>query len=163
MVILLEGVNGTGKTSLAKQLGKALNFPTIKFVAPVTDAFDYFDLSVVKNTHLIIDRYHLSNWVYGSSEGGTTLSWEEWMKLDTQLQERGVWLFLMVGDPFEIQERLVERDGKAPSTQRLALLQQRFLEAYEMSGIEVKGTFDYSTFLNEERFEHLVGEIRKNL
>lgn len=165
MILLLEGTSGTGKSSLARRLGDALNLPILKFAVPPEGAFEHFsnhlNAFAEAHPHGIVDRCHLSNWACNGSEGGGVLSYSEWLGLDDWFKRHQTWLFLMVGDPREIQERLLKRDGESPSVPEIGALQLRFLEAFDMSGIEVKGTFDYGTFLMDEHFDHLVHEIKK--
>ncbi len=171
MLILLEGCNATGKSSLAHRLSEALEWPILKFVAPKDSAFEYFrsgiDDANCFNNHTIIDRCHLSNMVYGRSEGGAVMTFDEWQRIDEWLKELDTWLFLMVGDPMGIAQRQLARVSRGWQTSRTAssnaALQQRFIEAFELSQIETKGTFDYSTYLEGGHFNHLVSEIRKTV
>lgn len=165
MIILIDGVNCTGKSTLAKQFSEDLNWPILKFNVPPESAYEHFSLRIglmtdagLEEGHFIIDRCHLSNWAYCGMLGGGVLDGSEWNRVDDLLRRHKTWLFLLVDDPFAIEARLQQREGRedgANSLKRheLASLQQRFTEAMAMSRIEVKGQFTLMQLLDPETGE----------
>ena len=98
MVLLLEGMNCAGKTTLAQRLYAELGWPIIKFNVPPDDAYDYFrdTLEEARKTHsnLILDRGHLSNLAYNGCLGGGVIHFNQFDALDQSVDV----LFLMVDD-----------------------------------------------------------------
>lgn len=72
-MIILEGIDKTGKTTLANYLSKELGFPIIKFSEPKKGEDPYYEYcKFLANTDLncILDRYYLSELVYGRIKRG---------------------------------------------------------------------------------------------
>lgn len=66
MFIILEGIDKTGKTSLANHLSKLLNLPIIKFSAPKGDPYvEYMEFLLNQREPAILDRFYLGEQVYG--------------------------------------------------------------------------------------------------
>lgn len=158
-VLILEGVNCTGKSTLAKLFAERTGLEIVKFgVPPAENAFGYFASGIMeaaaRNESFIIDRCHLSNYAYGTRQGGTLLPVPYWQKLDQELCRLNGWLFLMTDNVFQIERRMKKRqkgdgaDGWDRET--IAAVQRRFEEAFEMTKLEPKGQFSLSLFLDAE-------------
>lgn len=66
MFIILEGIDKTGKTSLANHLSDLLNLPIIKFSAPKGDPYiEYMEFLLKQKQPAILDRFYLGEQVYG--------------------------------------------------------------------------------------------------
>lgn len=71
MLIILEGVDGSGKTTLANELSNTYNIPIVKFSYPKTKKdktqmfYNYIKLMYENNFNLILDRSWVSELVYG--------------------------------------------------------------------------------------------------
>jgi thymidylate kinase len=177
MIILIEGFSCTGKSSLAQVFSKELDIPVVHFgIPPTEDIYDWFfyqfDLAVTKNRHLIIDRFHLSNFAYRDAVGGGVLTNAEWFKLDEMLASFDTCLLLLCDDPFCIQDRLQKREKQDRANQmdrwQIGEIQQRFFEAMRMSQIDSKGSYQFSQFINCEegympQMEHALREMRKGM
>lgn len=162
MILLIEGVNCCGKSTLAKQFSEDLNWPILKFNVPPYEAFDYFWDEIChwgcEEDNFIIDRCHLSNWAYENLLEGGVLSLDDWTVIDQTLKKMNTWLFLLVDDPFAIEARLQQREDKGDGANQLhrhvlAQIQQRFIEASGMSRIEQKGHFTLMQLLDPETGE----------
>jgi thymidylate kinase len=71
MHIILEGIDKSGKTTLAKYLSKELNMPIQKVSAPKIDPFiEYVNLLIDTKIPTIFDRFHIGEMVYGPIKRG---------------------------------------------------------------------------------------------
>lgn len=71
MFIILEGIDKTGKTSLANYLSKKFKLPIIKFSKPKGDPFtEYYEFLLNHKTPAILDRFYLGEEVYGPVKRG---------------------------------------------------------------------------------------------
>jgi thymidylate kinase len=154
MILLLEGTNCCGKSTLARSLAVDLGFEIVKFsMAPTTGTYDYFWDGLVgarrKHEHLIVDRAHLSNAVYGTLQGSGVLNPNEWQFIDQWFVQQRAWLFLMTDDVFRIEARVRERAREidAPlGRPELAGIQREFEKFYCMSQIPTKGMYSLNLF-----------------
>ena len=68
MILILEGCDKTGKSTLAAKLSKELGFPILKTSAPKKgeDPYrEYVTKILTSNENIIFDRFHLGELVYG--------------------------------------------------------------------------------------------------
>jgi thymidylate kinase len=158
MIVLLEGLNCTGKTTLANLLQHHLNVPIIKFNVPGHDPYSEFkervEAAVQEHGHFIVDRLHLSNVAYGGRLGGGVLTPTEWTKIDKFLCEQKAFLYWMLDTPQAIEERLKERTGRADGAQtmereQIGLIHTRFQKAFDLSAIDPKGSFMLPQFYDD--------------
>lgn len=63
MIIIIEGPNGVGKTTLCNTLLKEYNLKYIKLPIPKNGVYDYIKWSIQLN-NCLIDRFHLGEYVY---------------------------------------------------------------------------------------------------
>lgn len=72
MLIILEGIDGSGKTTLSKKLSEKYKLPVIKFSYPKNDEeknnmfLQYLKILYNNNFKLILDRSWISEIVYGN-------------------------------------------------------------------------------------------------
>jgi thymidylate kinase len=165
MIILLEGLNCTGKSTLAKAFSERLEIPVVKFNVPGTDPYQEFSerlqTAVAEHRHFIVDRLHLSNYAYNGWLGGGVLNPQEWGKIDQFLSEQTAVLYWMVDTPHAIEQRLTERQDRNDGAERLdrswlATIHDRFQEAFRRSMIPNKGSFMLTQFiLNDQPMQQL--------
>ena len=67
MNIIIEGPDGAGKSTLAKQLAESLNLEIVHFVAPTdnTPQFEMYRDFMIDAQNVILDRAWYSDMVYG--------------------------------------------------------------------------------------------------
>ena len=160
MIILLDGLNCTGKSTLATAFSERLQIPVVKFNVPGPDPYTEFSerlqAAVADVRHFIVDRLHLSNYAYNGWLGGGVLNPVEWAKIDQLISEQTAVLYWMVDTPHAIEQRLMERQGRNDGAERLdrgwlATIHDRFEEAYRRSTILNKGSFMLPQFIQDEQ------------
>ena len=170
MVLLIEGVNHTGKSTLAKKLAKDLGWGILKFnVPPLESPYIHFSqrihAAIREHGNVIIDRCHFSNFAYNGRLGGGVLNEIERYALDKIIDV----VFLLVDSPFVIAERLnedVDRDDGAErlTRQDLGDIQKRFYEALGSSLIENKYSFQFPQLITEDgvtaQYVRIVNQLR---
>lgn len=160
MILLLEGTEGVGKTTLGHAVSQALAIPYYHFNAPpVEGTFEHFygllrDV-IAETPNMVIDRFHLSNWAYNGRFGGGVLTCREWRQLDDLLVEQEAYLALMVDSVFAIEERLqVRGDPFAALIDRamLAAVQTRFQDLLACTRIADNGSYRLPQLYNGTAF-----------
>lgn len=69
MLVLIEGNEGTGKTTLIQNLAKDLDFVTIKYTKNMQDLYKLFDMCTRDNKIYVFDRGFISDLVYRIYDG----------------------------------------------------------------------------------------------
>lgn len=158
MIVLIEGLNRTGKSTLAQNLSNSLQIPIVKFDVPGPDPYFEFtgrlQEAMRASRHFIIDRLHLSNFAYNGILGGGVLSSDEWDKVDQILGKESTLLYWMVDTPQAIQARLqagASREDGAETLDRawLAMMHGRFDSAFRRTSIRNKGSFTLPQFVED--------------
>lgn len=82
MIIIVEGIDRVGKTTLCNKLSKELNIPIYKHSQKVMDysmmdnlnetdkMLQLLDICEITSANIIFDRFHFSDYVYGILERG---------------------------------------------------------------------------------------------
>ena len=111
MIIVVEGPDGAGKTTLAKKLAEALEYPYFHFGEP-EPGVDQFMMSrefLANHNKGIIDRFYPSGIVYGEiMRGKPDFSPSQVAMLEGQFGKNIVMLYL-TGDPSILWDRCQER------------------------------------------------------
>ena len=115
MIIVIEGVDETGKTTLAEQLVELTGATLLHFGPPEGHhPLDQYGLVIERHARgedLILDRFHWGELVYGPHyRGKSTLGREGFAWMEALLASRGAVTILMDGDPDKIYERVVASD-----------------------------------------------------
>ena len=115
MLIVLEGCDGVGKTTLAKQLAKLLDAKIIHCSSTTPNTYDYF-LEIVKaseNANIIADRFCYGQFVYQEEYdrplGNKSPSLDELHRLEIDMAKHNVKLIHVTADPEVVKERLALR------------------------------------------------------
>jgi hypothetical protein len=102
-VVVVEGCDKTGKTSLVAALHEALGWPMVKSsqtTGPDAALQEYLDVLDHEKGHFIADRFHVGESVYGPIYRGTLPLDHTAMRLvEERLLDRGCLLVLMEDDP----------------------------------------------------------------
>lgn len=101
MIIIVEGIDRVGKTTLCNKLSTELNIPIYKHPENIMDysmmdntnetdkMLQLLDICEITNANIIFDRFHFSDYVYGILERGyyTKIASENLRILDEKLSE----------------------------------------------------------------------------
>lgn len=154
MVIIIEGIDRVGKTTLCDMIIDAIpfmNFVRFRDDTRYVHSFQNMDINTEKiNTlqnlmeqglvdNVILDRYHLTEWVYG----GVDRQYEndEMWDIDKRMQENVPCILIYVV-PTDVRLSSQEH-GK-----NLSRHNAWFNEAYEQTVIENKVKVDYNTLVD---------------
>ncbi len=156
MILLIEGLNMTGKSTLAAAVAEALGLPILKFNVPPEAAHAHFRDRLLDqyrcSRHFVIDRAHLSNYAYNGQLGGGVLSDQEWHRFDGFVSMLDSRLFLMIDCDTKIHLRLQTRADKGDGAETLTLpqvadLQRRFVDSYITSRINMQSIHRLPDFI----------------
>jgi thymidylate kinase len=159
VIILLDGLNCTGKSTLAENLRQHLEIPVIKFSVPGDDVYGEFRErltgAMTHNRHFIIDRLHLSNYAYNGRQGGSVLVENEWNVIDQMIAKEPSFLYWMLDTPHAIEARLRLREGREDGAEAfdrgvLAEIHNRFRQGFVNSAITNKGSYTLRQFVGED-------------
>jgi hypothetical protein len=133
-VVVIEGVDKTGKSSLARGLHAALGWPVEKFGPPRGDAAREYLAALRQAGPFIADRFHLGESVYGPIYRGTQ-PMHPWSvrQIEEALMRRGALLVLMTDDPADISRRFNALGEDFAKVEHVAELVRRFDELWERS------------------------------
>lgn len=125
-IIILEGPDGVGKTTLADAIEAMCSGPVVRFrqgpppedVMPALHYMDGIDAIVEArkdDTTVIVDRFHVGELVYGPLlRGGSGITVDEAFVIDMKLHGIGAALVHCSLKPKEMVRRLILRDGGKP-------------------------------------------------
>ena len=115
MLIILEGCDGVGKTTLAKQLSKLLDAKIIHCSSTTPNTYEYF-VSIIKaaeTTNIIADRFCYGQFVYQNEYdrpmGNNGPSLDELHRLEICMAKYPVKIIHVKADPEVVKERLALR------------------------------------------------------
>ena len=155
MIILIEGFDQTGKSTLARALARDLDLPLARFgVPPAIGVLQHFltKIEVQRSGRgLVVDRLHLSNYAYNGRLGGGVLTAEEWSAVDGYLARRWSGLLLLVDSPFAIERRLRQEgpsEASGLTREQIGATCGRLSAAFAASNIPHKRSLRLPNFLD---------------
>jgi thymidylate kinase len=137
-VVVLEGCDGTGKTSLATALARGYDFRVVHSsrTPDRTDLTDRYSNLIAEPGNIVLDRSFISELVYGPLDHGhSRLTLADAIDLATRVSQRGGILVHLTGSPGIIAARLRARDGTAASAERLRAI----IDAYHRTFALLQG------------------------
>ena len=110
MMIVLEGVDGAGKTTLANILAKTYNAGIIHATRETPNNWAWFSelMDVARDRNVIMDRSFWGQFVYQDPEE-RKLSWEQLHELEHRLEQEDGKLIYVTADDEDILKRLSDR------------------------------------------------------
>lgn len=110
MLIVLEGVDGVGKTTLATLLSKTMNAGIIHATRETPNNWGWFSeiMDLARDHNIIADRFFWGQFVYQEPEE-RKLSWEQLHELEHRLEQEGGKLIYVVAEKQDILTRLGKR------------------------------------------------------
>lgn len=125
MLIVLEGIDGVGKTTLANLLSKTYDAGIIHATRDTPNDWAWFNemMDLAKDRNIIMDRSFWGQFVYQEPDE-RKLSWEQLHELEHRLDQEGGKLIYVTANTTDIIERL---RGRAETLSRpLDLLKERY-------------------------------------
>lgn len=133
-MIIVEGPDKCGKTSLAQALSFALGWPALHFSQPKGDAIGEYRAALEDNPRpFIADRFHLGEFVYGPLYRATVPDAERMRRLEDDLISRGALLVLMYDSPTAVVERFQAHGESFARIDHVPRLLSDFEDAYRGS------------------------------
>lgn len=137
MIVILEGVDGAGKTTLARRIGEwAGTYRYVHSSQPKGDPYTEYRETIEacpRDELTVIDRLHWGEMVYGPLfRGESALSWSNFRRLERQLMDHGPAMRILV-DPGQdiVLERLRERGDDFIKLQDVQLIRIGFIQIFE--------------------------------
>lgn len=125
MMIVLEGIDGVGKTTLANLLSKTYDAGIIHATRETPNDWDWFNelMDLAKDRNIIMDRSFWGQFVY-QDPGERKLNWRQLHELEHRLEQEDGKLIYVTANTSDILERL---KGRAETLSRpLDLLKERY-------------------------------------
>ena len=131
MLVILEGCDGVGKTTLANLLKPVLGAEIVHCTTQTPNTFEFFDALIysAREKNIIVDRFCYSQFVYQEEtniplamyklhpidepERYVKDSWEALRYLEMNMLQDGVRLIYVTADAETISKRLCEREETA--------------------------------------------------
>lgn len=115
MIIIIEGPDGSGKTTLAEKLHKQTKYPIVHMSQPKTDEEKKLMLgeylqTVRNGKNMIFDRCWYSEMVYGPiMRGSSAISYPDMYMLEEQLAKAGAIIVYATGPKAALWQRCQKR------------------------------------------------------
>lgn len=136
MLFVLEGCDGSGKTTVAQQLKNVLpgGAEIVHCTTTTTNDFDFFKglIEAAKYRHIIADRFCYGQFVYQDEEN-RNLSWKGLEMLETAMLEAGVKVIHVAAPVETIKARLQVRGEN--TTLPVEEICQRYMDLFEMDSL----------------------------
>jgi thymidylate kinase len=149
MAIILEGCDCTGKSSLAKALAEKTGYEIVKGSSfEISELgqkgmFEYMK-SLLNRKNIIIDRFFLSNYVYGNLFDYPTMTTAQFLVLSSKTQQKALNVYLYAHYS-TIQKRLMERGDDMIQQDKISSILESYKEAMHKPWLSQKLTLQFDT------------------
>lgn len=115
MIIILEGPDGSGKTTLAQQISRQTGYPIVHRTKPASDEeknamMESYWKVIKEGRNLIFDRCWYSEMAYGPvMRDASVISYPQMYELEQALAQRGALLIYCTGAPTRLWMRCQRR------------------------------------------------------
>ena len=171
MKILLEGIDGIGKSSLSKELAKGFNIPCIKHLGKPKsikrykgckikyqlEVFRRFNRIMLSDIDIVYDRAHLGEFVYGPLYRGKPCC--TLRKIENGTRTKDIALILLVTDNFE----MLRDDGENFNSNNQKIEQEMFKNAFHESRIKDKIMIQVNEGNNFRNRDDIIKEVQLKL
>lgn len=148
-IFIIEGVDCTGKTTLAKELAKRTGYEIVKgssFEIAKNGAnymFEYMS-RLLDRENIIIDRFFHSNWVYSDVYNYDKMTIEQFSALANKVNHRALLVYLYA-NPDTIIKRMRERGENYVDEKDVEILLQKYQEIFQHSVLGNKMVIQINT------------------
>lgn len=146
MLFVLEGCDGTGKTTAAKKLAEVFNAEIIHCTAQTPNTYEYFKKIVLEadKRNIVADRFCYGQFVYQNPSerpmdctvlpsGEGLSSYEALWRLEELMKRHGTLLILVTAKTEEIEKRLEERGEKLINGMTVDYVKREFQQLFDTS------------------------------
>ena len=150
MLVILEGCDGTGKSTIAKRLASVLNAEVIHCSTKTPNNYGFFSEIIYQSRkrNIIADRFMYGQFVY-QEENERKLTKAQLYQLETQLLGAGAKVVLVSATTKDIEARLDSRNEKLINGLSISEVKDRFNSLMKNSMLPVK-LWDTSTGITTE-------------
>ena len=147
-IIVLEGADGTGKTSLAKKLedygytyvrGSSFEIAS----KGVEEMYKHMN-NILNMKNVVVDRFYLSNYVYGKLYNKNTMTKIMMNELRKKLNESGILVYLEA-DLKTVSERVKTRGDKDIQVEELNKIKNKYKKALNKEYLKPNITLSFNT------------------
>ncbi len=130
MITIIEGVDGTGKTTFAKCLAEQNHSDYLHADKPTQKTWYEEYLTPIKNTNMVLDRWHLGELVWPIIYDRKSLFDEETFDLcNWTLSKLGTRLIILTRSDDDIADELLKR-GEDKEIELVLHAKELFMKAY---------------------------------
>jgi thymidylate kinase len=151
MLIVLEGCDGSGKTTLAKKLAELLNAEIIHCRQYTPNDYEFFSDIVTTSIHknIIADRFCYGQYIY-QDENDRPLGYVHNLhRLELEMLEAGTKVIFVTATDEEIEDRLSLRRERPINGLSVKEVQARYRGTFKCSILPIQ---EWSTSLKEEEY-----------
>lgn len=131
MITIIEGVDGTGKTTFAKRLAKERQSDYLHADKPTEKTWYEEYLKPINNTNMVLDRWHLGELVWPIIYERESLFDEETFDLcNWTLAKLGTRLIILTRSDDDIANELLNR-GEEKEIELVLHAKELFMDAYK--------------------------------
>lgn len=164
-MIVLEGCDKTGKSTLAKMLGEALGWPVVSFGVPKTanPYHEYLDFLTNLESDVVLDRFHAGEFVYPWVFNRTTnMTLRHFRTLDLMLRTLGTLVVHCSTHDKNFLRDKFESEEDMNSVSKIDLTQDLFQTFFHHASMFRGKCFKYDIRLNNQSvFVDLVVSVAK--
>lgn len=137
MLIILEGCDGSGKTTLARSLAKILDAEIIHCTSRTPNDKKFFEgvIEASKTKNIIADRFCYGQYVYQKKGDRPLGDYTDLNYLETKLLAAGAKIIHVGAPAHEIEERLAERGEKLINGLSVSEVIRKFNEVFQFHSI----------------------------
>jgi thymidylate kinase len=171
-IIVIEGCDCAGKGTLAEQLARKTGYEIVKGssfeIAQLgTDGMFKYMMDLLKRDNIIIDRFYLSNYVYGNLYNYPTMSNWQFATLAEATDERALTIIVEALSQ-TIKDRMKKRGDEDIKVEEIDSILAKYNEALTDSNLEapiikprMSIRYDSSLDYENELFATMIAEMMK--